>query len=135
MYGRIPPRGEEETGYLSDRFAGRPRLLSVDSKPNAVAMVACQSSVPNGYRQFSHAPKADLRPTQSSAHPHSPPPGDLCPLPRNRLTKRKHIQYPGWFKCGLVHAQGQSTDERRIGDAMQSVVQIGGSDQSRLSTR
>jgi hypothetical protein len=38
--------GEEEkgTGYFSDVFNGRPRLLSVDSNPNAAAIVACHSS-------------------------------------------------------------------------------------------
>ena len=39
---------EKGTGYFSDTFNGRPRLLSVNSNPNAAAIVACQSVVPNG---------------------------------------------------------------------------------------
>lgn len=37
-------QGEEKgTGYFSDRFAGRPRFLRVDSNTSAAAMASCQS--------------------------------------------------------------------------------------------
>lgn len=37
-------RQEKGTGYFSDTFNGRPRLLSVDSNPNAAAIIARHSS-------------------------------------------------------------------------------------------
>jgi len=43
------PSGQEKgTGYFSSGVRGRPGLLSVDFRPSADAMVACQSAVPNG---------------------------------------------------------------------------------------
>jgi len=41
-HGKLSP--EKGTGYFSDTFNGRPRLLSVDSNPNAAAIVAASLS-------------------------------------------------------------------------------------------
>src|ERR1043165_6247955 len=43
FYERHALGKEKVTGYFSDTFNGRPRLLSVDSNPNAAAIVACHS--------------------------------------------------------------------------------------------
>jgi hypothetical protein len=41
-------REEKGTGYFSSNFLGLPRFRIVDSNPSIVAMLACQSSLPNG---------------------------------------------------------------------------------------
>jgi hypothetical protein len=52
---RVPISNKEKgTGYFSDAFNGRPRLLSVDSNPNAAAILACHSSAPKGCCRFTH---------------------------------------------------------------------------------
>lgn len=40
------------TGYFSSNFLGLPCFRIVDSNPSVVAMLACQSSLPNGCCRF-----------------------------------------------------------------------------------